>query len=850
MLRRASFIWTPQQPIDELGFGRSFFGAEIRRDDGRNRWFLFRREFELPAPPRTAPLRVFADGRYQLFANGARVGRGPARADPYHARFDGYDLAPWLRAGRNALAVLVHVYGVDTAWYEPAKGFWQLVFGDGGLWVEGDASCGGEPLRLDSDASWRCREAEAWNRETPRINFGLGFAEDVDGNRLPAGWTEPGFDDSAWDTARRMFVGTGEPDARFSGLTVEPFPTLLPREIPPQRESELLPARIVWAKGLEPQPALAADRRPWQEPLCNLPAGSIDDTTALLTGGARTATLRTRDGCDVAVLLDFGRIHAGYPFVELEAQGGEVVELCVAEGMRGEWDGAQLDSLRPSRASAHGAQWCRYVARPGVQRFERFEWAGFRWLQLVVRNAPSGLRVRRVGSTWTRYAAEPRGAFRCSDPELTRLWQLGRYTLECCMHDGWIDCPGREQRQWLGDATVEFLVSQAAFGPSANALNRQYLLHAAESQRSDGLTQMFAPGDHKGHGLLIPDWTLQWIINAELHARYTGDLDTIEEIFPSLEKALAWFERHVDAHGLVANQPFWHFHDWAALGRRGEAATLNALLVGALRGTARLARALGRPGPAERFEARAARISRALDARHWDARRGAYVDCVDPASGAQEPRMSQHGNAAAILWDVAPRERWARIVARVADRERLVFTAAPPTVPTGGTFDLEESVVLANTFFAHFVCSALAKAGRFDLALASIRERFGPMLARQATTLWESYDPTASLCHGFSATPTFQLSSEVLGVSPLADGFARFRVAPQPVDLEWAEGVFPTVRGDVRVAWRREAAALALDVDVPAGAEAEVVSPAGYAPSGAARLAPGSHSLRLPSTPE
>ena len=64
------------------------------------------------------------------------------------------------------------------------------------------------------------------------------------------------------------------------------------------------------------------------------------------------------------------------------------------------------------------------------------------------------------------------------------------------MHDGWEDCPSREQRQWLGDATVEFLVGQAAFGPSVNALNRQFLHHAAESQRPDGLTQMFAPGDH------------------------------------------------------------------------------------------------------------------------------------------------------------------------------------------------------------------------------------------------------------------------------------------------------------------------------------------------------------------
>src|ERR1700692_3138838 len=65
------------------------------------------------------------------------------------------------------------------------------------------------------------------------------------------------------------------------------------------------------------------------------------------------------------------------------------------------------------------------------------------------------------------------------------------------------------------------------------------------------------------------------------------------------------------------------------------------------------------------------------------------------------------------------------------------------------------------------------------------------MLARGAATLWESFEPTASLCHGFSATPVYQLSTEVLGVAPLEPGCARVRIAPQPVDLDWARGVVP-----------------------------------------------------------
>ena len=249
--------------------------------------------------------------------------------------------------------------------------------------------------------------------------------------------------------------------------------------------------------------------------------------------------VRTTAEHDVSFLLDFGRIHSGHPFIEVDAAGGEVIEIAVAEGVPGEWDatqpvpprieaerGARADICSATRRGRAGSDSSVSSGRPCAM------------LQLIVRNAPAGLRIHHLGSTFTRYPAAERGAFTCSDPMLDRLWDIGRYTLQLCMHDGWEDCPGREQRQWLGDATVEFLVGQAGFGPSVNALNRQFLLHAAESQRPDGLTQMFAPGDHHTDAVLIPDWTLQWILNAEQHWLYTGDLDTIEAIFPAIQRAL------------------------------------------------------------------------------------------------------------------------------------------------------------------------------------------------------------------------------------------------------------------------------------------------------------------------
>jgi len=824
MKTRAPFVWHPDQKIDPMGFLALNRHARPRAD-GQNRWFLFRRSVDLGEGTGPARVRITVDGRYQAFLNGQRVGRGPIRCSPLFQRFDVLDLTPFLRPGRNTLAVLVHTYGVDTAWYETVKGLWSATFGDGALWVEGD----GDGAAFDTGPAWRCVQSHAWDSDTARMNNGLGFIEALDANHLPADWTATDFDDSTWAGAQVLMAGGGGPEGFFGGMETRPFPTLIERAIPALAEWPEHPVRLVWARGLVPRPDLPVEQRSYAEALCPLPDGELEDTGALARGtGAR---ITTAPGCDVALLLDFGRLITGYPRLTLDARGGEVVEIAVSEHLPGEWDegGAAADArITPKPVLGLDAHVCRYVARQGRQTFERFEWSAIRWMQVTVRNAPHGVHLEEIGATATHYPVSDAGGFACSDPFLERLWHTGAYTLKLCMHDGWEDCPSREQRQWLGDATVEHLVGQAAFGPQIAPLNALYLRQVAESQRPDGLTQMFAPGDHARDGLLIPDWTLQWILNAGDHWMHTADLETIEAIFPAILRALAWFDRHLSPAGLVADMPYWHFMDWASVGRAGEACTLNAQLAGCHEVAAMLAQALDNAGDARRHTARAASLRAALEARHWDERRGVYVDCVDPRTGAQDLRVSQHANAAMVLWGGAPPERAARALARICDPSRLVFTPGPPITAHQADFDPEHDVVLANTFYAHFVYSALAEGGMLGRAIELMRDRLGPMIAKGSSTLWESLEPTASLCHGFSASPTWQLSTRVLGISPGAAGFARIRVRPDLAGLESAEGVVPTPHGPVSVRLDATAEGHRARIEAPAGIPLDVIAPPGF----------------------
>jgi hypothetical protein len=826
---RAPFIWTPHQPMDPRGFNAMHSGKPPR-SDGVNRWFLFRRRLDL-SDPRGGALSITVDGRYIAWVNGERLGAGPVRSSPLFKRYDTHDLSGRLKPGGNVIAILVHTYGVNTAFHEETRGMWRPTLGDGGLWVEGQLEDGQEQVPVRSDAEWRCAQSTAWSSDTPRVNHGLGFIEDLDARLLPADWTGLDFDDGDWDLARPLEFGGGGPEAPYGGLVTRPFPTLIPSGIPHPAHVLAAAERVVWMRGQTPVQDLPLHQRIYQEPLAPLPDGAVEGAEGWLQATGADIRVRTGPQGDISVLLDFGRIVTGRPRIELEALGGEVVEIACAEALPGEWrtDGPAPDArITPRPVLGHDTHLCRYVARPGAQSFERFEWSAIRWMQVTVRNAPEGLRLLGVGAMLENYPVEARGRFTCSDPFLTRLWEIGAYTLRQCMHDAWEDCPSREQRQWLGDATVENLVGWAAFGPDIVPLNAKFLRQAAESQRPDGLTQMFAPGDHMTDWLLIPDWTLQWILNAGDHYRHSGDLETIEEILPSIQKALAWFERLAGPDGLVADMPYWHFMDWAGVGRHGQAATLNAQLAGAFRVAADLCRACGSERFAGRYEARAASIAEALHSRHWDEARGVFVDVVDPVTGAQEPRVSQHANAAIALWAPDTGSRMERALARITDDDRLTFTAAPPVAPTGETLDPENGVVLANTFYAHFVYEALAAHGRMETALDLMRQRYGPMLARGATTLWESFEPTASLCHAFSASPTWQLSRRILGVHPLAPGYAVIGVSPQLAGLEAAEGVFPTARGPVSVQLFRQGEDTVARIHAPPGVPTRFMTPPGH----------------------
>jgi hypothetical protein len=316
---------------------------------------------------------------------------------------------------------------------------------------------------------------------------------------------------------------------------------------------------------------------------------------------------------------------------------------------------------------------------------------------------------------------------------------------------------------------------------------------------------------------------LAWVGSLRDHHFLTARTDLVRDCLPTLHRLMAFFSRHESPNHLIGGfDGMWLFLDWAPLRKTNFSATLNLLYLQALRHAAELCDLAADAASALRYRAAAETLAVSIDTHFWDAAGKLWRDGFDPDTNAPTEDVSQHANALAILLDLHPDTH-----AKIA-RDVLLKPAQAR----------RSKIITASPFFYAFILEALFKAGLRDEALAVIRDKWGAMLDRGATTFWEFWEPTASLCHAWSASPLYHLSQQILGVLPTASGWKHVRVAPWLGKLEYARGVVPSPLGPIRVEWEKGGEdQLAVRIDVPDGMEVEFVTPQGETRA----LDPGAH---------
>lgn len=519
-----------------------------------------------------------------------------------------------------------------------------------------------------------------------------------------------------------------------------------------------------------------------------------------------------------AWVADFGRVYAAVPAVSFHhGVGGRTVEM--HGGFLLDADG----SVSTSRGVQQTNMTFGYVERDGEQTFRAFVYLGFRYLEIDDPGEELGADDVRL---WVRHDEVPdedAATFSSSEPTLDAVFELARHSALFGSQEQFIDTPTREKGPFLRDAFNISQTAMRAFGEQN--LTRQVLLEMAQSQARfwpDGRLNAVYPGGEGARDIpdyteIYPEWVWRYFEN-------TGDRGLLGELYPVLVNVADYVARYIDpATGLVENLAGggdgdyqYGIVDWPPAMRYGYdfdtavRTAVNVLGVDAFRRTGDVAAALERPAAEVSVQRDRERSLTAAINLRLTRSDGVYIDGLHP-DGGQSAHASQQANAEALAFGLVPADRVSAVGGQVAS---LGMAMGPMTV---------ESLL-----------RALDSAGRGDDLVALLTNAgqagWANILARGGTFTWEAWDPSDiegdSMSHGWGATVLVVMQEALLGVRPLASGWAQLEVTPPPAALSSVAGRVPTPRGPVSVAWQQPAGAVALELGVPANASAVVRIPA------------------------
>jgi alpha-L-rhamnosidase len=764
-----------------------------------NTYVYFRRTVELPSTPAAAIVRVSADARYTLYVNGQRLHQGPARCYPEHQSFDTLDLKPYLRAGKNTICAIVHVFGVSN--------FISVYRDSGGFFFDGEIDAGAKRIPLHTPTDWLCRTAKAWRKDVSRLTIQLGFQEHFDADADPANWMSPDYEPTEAD-------GWKAPQyAKPAGY--HPYLNLEPRGIPLLLGHEHNFASVVSQfRGENGRGYKIADdvyhfpvteTRKKETDLVENPEAMLarDDEVTIIKPPA--------DGEFVAVTLDLGQYRTGHIQLDIaEAAGDEIIDIIYAEVL----DKSKFPLIvGTSSDDATSSEICtadRYRCRPGAQQWEAFWYKGMQFVGLIFRNLEKPLKIRHVGVRQVYAGVEDLGQFECSDPKLNEIWRVGRETQRNCLFDAFVDCPWREQAMWWGDARVQSRVTAFAFGDSS-ILERGIRL-MSRGQGPDGSLDSHPPSDTWSHRL--PDFAMTWVGSLWDYFFQTGNVELLKCCLPAMHRVFDFFKSHEGPEGLMGRfEGWWVFLDWGDLYKANYSGVLNLMYLQALRHGAAISELAGDSQKASEYNSRAHKLTATVTKMFWSDSAKVWVDGYDPVEKRQIDEVSQHMNALAMLLGLKKEAR-----AKLA-RDVLIKAAK----------QRKEKIVPASPFFYAYVLEALFEAGFFDEVIEIIKTKWGEMIDAGATTFWEIWEATIeSRCHAWSASPVYHLMQTLLGVVPTEPGWQRVRISPHPGQLEFAKGVVPTPLGRIRVEWEKAGEdQLVVRIELPSGMNGDFIGPMG-----------------------
>ena len=364
-----------------------------------------------------------------------------------------------------------------------------------------------------------------------------------------------------------------------------------------------------------------------------------------------------------------------------------------------------------------------------------------------------------------------RGSFSCSDPLLTQIWYTGAYGVKLNLlkdYFGAILMDRSDRFSWTGDAYPSQAAALVAF---ANYdFIKKNIFHT--SKQSNG----------------IESYSLYWIQSLVDYFNYTGDTETVLHFIDNACNKLD------HAYEIFGTNPSLSYYGWDE----------------------RIGAGFLRFNGENDSDTEAQNAFKMLSIESWN-------DFATVLKSLGKNELSDKYKAYAIekLNEIRKENEWTK---------KYGIHAASDAINTG-LLSTEEKKSLFETSFTNrlnrlsfspfnqfFIIQAMARLGKYDEALETIRDQWGEQINYGATSFFEVFRPSwnidlgkndpppngqcgyTSIAHPWGGGVVKWITEEILGIKPVAPGFKSIEIMPHPGrTLTDIRGEVPTPLGSVGV---------------------------------------------------
>lgn len=611
---------------------------------------------------------------------------------------------------------------------------------------------GDEFPSLNTPGSWEAARLDGWSFEMMHTSI-KDFYIDIGPGEVIDGRQHP----DALNPASGN-LAWGKPHEVYSaverGASYSTPWNLVPRSIPPMRYGLRSTAPTV-RHGFDGDPQPHGLEEPLQE----------------------NVTLRAGE----KLLLDFEELLCAYPRLRFSGEPGTEIVLTYAEGPWPVTEGSPWeDKNRRDRNEVKGRTVRGYqdklILGEGVNTFEPLWWRTFRYLQ-VEANGPATLNG--LAAVETGYPLQEESSFEADDSLVKPIWRVAVRTAERCAGETYFDCPYYEQLQYVGDTRIQAMIGYYL------GRDRQLQRNAVEtlgwSRMSNGLTRSRYP-DHQPQ--IIPPFSLWWVLMRQDQRLYDrvwelepGDDDPIDT--EGLDVANAYNRLSSEA----LDRTFWCFADWVPGWEGGTPpgaarATVNMLtLFLAHLATEVSLDELPKAGP-RRIQALSQYIF-------------SQFERVDG--------LIRHRNDP----DWAPCEHSEALYRLAQQRLGLPMDPWPHEA-------LQKANAAKCTYYFSYYKHLAMQPQDYLKELEPWRE----MIEENLTTFAENPPPVRSDCHAWSSHPILGFFQILAGVTSVANGWKRAKIAPNPGSLKRFDARIAHPDGELSVVY--DGAGFEIDTPVEA----------------------------------